>query len=194
MTTAIRLDHRDLLVVCGLPGAGKSTLLRRVEVDPVPVLDSDQVRHRLRSLLPARTPYRWYRPLVHAWHRARIVRHAALTRGPVVVHEPSTRATTRALLALVGFLTRRPVRMLWLDVSPEQALAGQHQRGRTVRPRSFARHVRRAQRVRAALLAGRVPRGWRSARLLSRQGADRLHLAPPADVAVPAQLPSWVTH
>jgi predicted kinase len=184
MNTTIRLGHRDLLVVSGLPGAGKTTLLRRVEVAPAPVLDSDQVRHRLRARLSERVPYRLYRPLVHVWHRARIVSHALRTRGPVVVHEPSTGASTRLLLAAVGAMSRRPVRMLWLDVTAEQALAGQLHRGRVVRTRSFARHVKRARKVRALLLADQLPTGWHSASLINRRQADELRFTPPRQPVV----------
>ncbi|SDW59503.1 Predicted kinase [Amycolatopsis xylanica] len=162
----LELGPRDLLVVAGLPGAGKTTMLREVR-DP-PVLDSDQVRARLRALLPARVPYRLYRPLVHGWHRLRVVGHAAGAGGPVIVHEPSTRASTRALLAVVAVLTGRRIHLLWLDVTAEEALAGQRARGRVIRPRSFARHVRRASRFRRFLLAQGVPRGWSSARVTAR--------------------------
>lgn len=174
--TVLELGPGDLLVVAGLPGAGKTTMLRHAAGD-LPVLDSDQVRARLGALLPAGTPYRCYRPLVHAWHRLRIVARAARCPGPLVVHEPSTRASTRALLAVVGRLTGRPVRLLFLDVTAEQALAGQRSRGRLVRPRSFARHVRRTRRWRAELLAGRVPPGWASVRVLTRAEAGRTRLA-----------------
>jgi predicted kinase len=168
--TTIALGRRDLLVVAGLPGAGKTTMLRHA-ADGVPVLDSDQVRERLRAVLPDALPYRCYRPLVHAWHRARIVGHAVRDDGPMVVHEPATRASTRALLAAVGAVTRRPVRMVWLDATAEQALAGQRRRGRLIRGRSFARHVRRAGRIRAALLADEPPPGWHSVQVLSRDAA-----------------------
>ncbi|MFD8495115.1 AAA family ATPase [Amycolatopsis sp. NPDC059657] len=162
----VELGPRDLLVVAGLPGAGKTTMLR--EVRELPVLDSDQVRARMRVLLPAWVPYRLYRPIVHAWHRLRVVGHAAGATGPVIVHEPSTRASTRTLLALVAALTGRRIHLLWLDVTAEEALAGQRARGRLIRPRSFARHVRRAERFRRSLLAHRVPAGWSSARVTTR--------------------------
>jgi predicted kinase len=168
--TVIELGPRDMLVVAGLPGAGKTTMLHHA-APGLAVLDSDQVRARLAAAVPA-VPYRCYRPVVHAWHRARVVRRA-WAAGPIVVHEPSTRASTRALLALVGAVSGRPVRLLFLDVTAAQALAGQRSRGRVVRPRSFARHVWRAGRWREALLASRVPVGWSSVQVIDRARARR---------------------
>lgn len=166
----IELGRRDLLVVAGLPGAGKSTMLGRA-ADGLTVLDSDQVRAKMSALLPAATPYRFYRPIVHVWQRMRVAR-AALGRGPVIVHDPSTRATTRAWLVALGVVTRRPVRMLWLDVTAEQAIRGQLSRGRVLHRRTFERHVRRAARMREALLADQVPTGWHSAQVITRSAAD----------------------
>ncbi|HET6290509.1 MAG TPA: AAA family ATPase [Amycolatopsis sp.] len=175
---AFPLGRRDLLVVAGIPGAGKSTLLSRAATGAIPVLDSDQVRARLRERLPAALPYRCYRPLVHLWHRARVVRFALADGGPLVVHEPSTRATTRGLLALLGLLSRRPVRLLWLDVDPEVARAGQVARGRVIRRHSFARHVTRAEKVRRELRAGWVPAGWHGARMVTREVTGALRFVP----------------
>ncbi|MGW4063899.1 AAA family ATPase [Amycolatopsis sp. NPDC004747] len=172
--TVIELGRRDLLVVAGLPGAGKTTMLRHAAAG-LPVLDSDQVRERLGAVVPG-VPYRWYRPVVHAWHRLRIVRRAFGEDGPVVVHEPSTRASTRVLLALVGFVSGRAVRLLFLDVPAEVALAGQVSRGRVVRARSFARHVRRVGKWREELLGERVPWGWRSVQVIDRERGDRTRL------------------
>lgn len=173
--TVIELGPRDLLVVAGLPGAGKTTMLRHAAAG-LPVLDSDQVRERLGAVVPAALPYRWYRPVVHAWHRLRIVGRAIGEDGPLVVHEPSTRASTRALLALVGAVSGRSVRLLFLDVPAEVALAGQRSRGRVVRPRSFARHVRRVGKWREELLADQVPAGWRSVQVVDRPRAARTRL------------------
>ncbi|WP_410674886.1 AAA family ATPase [Amycolatopsis sp. cmx-4-68] len=169
--TVIELGPRDMLVVAGLPGAGKTTMLRHAAAG-LPVLDSDQVRARLAAVAPS-VPYRCYRPVVHAWHRLRVVGRALAADGPIVVHEPSTRASTRALLALVGAATARPVRLLFLDVTAAEAMAGQRSRGRLVRPRSFARHVRRVGKWRAELLAERVPPGWRSVQVIDRARAGR---------------------
>ncbi|WP_340684232.1 AAA family ATPase [Amycolatopsis coloradensis] len=171
---ALRLGRRDLLVVAGIPGAGKTTLLSRAATGALPVLDSDQVRARLRERLPSALPYRFYRPVVHLWHRARVVRFALADGGPLIVHEPSTRATTRGLLALLGLVSRRPVRLLWLDVTPEDARAGQVARGRVIRRHSFARHVKRAEKVRRALRDGWVPSGWHGARMVTREATGAL--------------------
>lgn len=171
---ALQLGRRELLVVAGIPGAGKTTLLSHAATGAMPVLDSDQVRSRLRGRLPASLPYRFYRPLVHLLHRARVVGFALKGGGPLVVHEPSTRATTRGLLAILGLVTRRPVRLLWLDVTPEEARAGQVARGRVIRQHSFARHVRRAEKLRRALRAGWVPAGWRGARIVTRDVTEAL--------------------
>lgn len=173
----IELGRRDLLVVAGLPGAGKSTMLGHA-AGALTVLDPDQVRARLSVLLPA-TPYRWYRPIVHVWQRIRVAR-AACGRGPLIVHEPSTRATTRAWLVALGAVTRRPVRMLWLDVTAEQAIRGQRSRGRVLHRRTFARHVRRAARVREILVEQRTPAGWHSVEVLSRSTADTTAFVSPA--------------
>jgi hypothetical protein len=121
-------------------------------------------------------PYRCYRLIVHAWHRFRIVGRAIGSAGPVVVHEPSTRASTRALFVLLSALTGRRLRLLWLDVTADQALAGQRSRGRCVRARAFARHVRRARRWREGLFAGRVPRGWHSVQVITRAAAEQTAL------------------
>jgi predicted kinase len=180
-TTVIELGPRDLLVVAGLPGAGKTTMLHHA-APGLPVLDSDQVRARLAAVP---VPYRFYRPVVHAWHRARVLRRA-LAAGPIVVHEPSTRASTRALLALVGAVSGRPVRLLFLDVTAAEALAGQRSRGRIVRPRSFARHVRRAGKWRAELLAEQVPPGWRSVQVINRARATRARGVAKAPAPAPA--------
>lgn len=175
--TAVAVAPRSLVVLAGLPGAGKTTLLAGVDTGGASavVLDSDQVRSRLRALLPSTLPYRIYRPVVHLVHRLRIVWFALTSSGLLLVHEPSTRGTTRIGLVAVGLLTGRARHFLWLDVSPEEALSGQVHRGRLIRSRSFSRHVRRAQRLRVLFAAGRPPRGWQALTVLTR--ADRLRLS-----------------
>lgn len=157
------------MVLAGLPGAGKSTALDKLRADSgVLRLDSDQVRSRLRAALPA-VPYRYYRPLVHASHRCRIALACVLARGPVVAHEPATRAGTRALLLLMARLSGRKAVLLWLHADAGEALRGQRSRGRLIRSRSFERHARRAGRVHRELLAGNPPPGWSAVRRLTRE-------------------------
>jgi hypothetical protein len=177
LMTSVAVRPRSLVVLAGLPGAGKSTLLAHLETGgaPVVVLDSDQVRAWMRAALPERLPYRCYRPLVHFVHRLRICFFASRGVGLLVVHEPSTRPTTRAGLVAVGALSGRHRHFLWLDASPEQAMAGQVERGRLVRGNSFAKHVRRALWLRARFAEGWAPRGWQALTLLTRR--DRLRLS-----------------
>ena len=165
----IKVGRRDLVLLAGLPGAGKSTLIASLRNTPqVTVRDSDQVRERLRTSLPGWLPYRAYRPLVHLIHHLRVLMAALCAPGPVLVHDPATRSCTRAALALLAWLSGRPAMFLWLDVTPLEALNGQRARGRLIPPRSFARHVARGGLLRAALLAGAVPRGWHRVVLLDR--------------------------
>ncbi|MBP2477051.1 putative kinase [Crossiella equi] len=173
----VRVGRRDLLLLAGLPGAGKSSLLRKLRATgPYTVLDSDQVRDPLGERLP-RVPYRCYRPLVHLLHHLRIVHAALTTRGPVLVHEPATRVFTRTWLSLLARLTGRTPRMLWLEVTAEQARAGQRARARVIPAQSFAKHVRRALRISARLATGRPLRGWPEATVVYRQDvADGLKL------------------
>ncbi|MEU6150516.1 AAA family ATPase [Actinosynnema sp. NPDC047251] len=174
---AVAVAPRALVVLAGLPGAGKTTLLAGVDTGGASaiVLDSDQVRAYLRGVFPATLPYRFYRPLVHLAHRSRILWFALTSSDLLLVHEPSTRPTTRAGLVLVGLASWRPRHFMWLDASPEQALSGQVQRGRLIRSRSFSRHVRRAAALRERFAAGKAPRGWQALTVLTRD--DRLRLS-----------------
>jgi AAA domain len=180
LMTAVAVRPRSLVVLAGLPGAGKSTLLARLEAgdESVVVLDSDQVRARLRAAFPASLPYRYYRPLVHLAHRLRVLSFAMGRTGLLVVHEPSTRPTTRAGLVLIGVLTVRYRHFLWLHATPEQAMAGQVERGRLVRGSSFVRHVRRAAWLRDRFAEGWVPRGWHAMTVLTRRDQVRLSVTP----------------
>jgi predicted kinase len=171
----LRIDvgRRTLLVVAGMPGAGKSTLLRGLcASDPVEVLDTDQVRARLAVRFP-HTPYGRYRPLVHVLHDVRVLGALIRAPGPVVVHDPATGALTRAVLVVLAALTGRAGHLLWVDCTEQEAVDGQHSRGRILLRWSFRRHARRASRIRARLLAGRSPRGWRSASVTDRSSARR---------------------
>ncbi|WP_433064077.1 AAA family ATPase [Dactylosporangium sp. CS-033363] len=132
-----------MLVVAGVPGAGKTTLLRRLfppGTAGVRVLDSDHTRTWWRPYL-GRLPYRWWRPIVHVTHYARVLL-ALRAPGPVVVHECATKSWVRRMLFTAARRSRRPVHLLLLDVHPRDALAGQESRGRRVRPSSFATHCR----------------------------------------------------
>lgn len=151
---------RSLVVLAGLPGAGKSTVLDSLDAAEIVVLDSEQVRGPLRTALPQRLAYRWYRPVVHTAHRVRIGWYCLRRRCPVIAHEPATRVTTRLMLLLFARVTGRKPVMVWVDAAPAEALAGQYERGRTINPRSFRRHVRRAARVRRFLADRGCLRGW----------------------------------
>lgn len=165
----IKVGPRDLILLAGLPGAGKSTLLAGLrDVPEITVRDSDELRVRLGSRVPSWLPYRAYRPLVHAGHQVRVLTAALRSPGPVLVHDPATRAVTRTALAALARLSGRPAVFLWLDVSAPEALDGQRARGRILPPRSFARHVARADMLRDALFSGAVPPGWRCVVLLDR--------------------------
>lgn len=171
---------RVLVVIAGLPGSGKSTLLRRTESDAaLVVLDSDQMRERLRAWLPEGTPYARYRPAVHVLHRLRVAWRALTAPGVVVVHDPATGSATRTWLMVLGALGGRSRHLVWVESSPEQALEGQRLRGRVLGPASFARHVRRLPRVRAVMRAG--ARGWHTTTVIDRDRVvDGLRLVPHA--------------
>lgn len=174
----VPVPDRGLLVLAGLPGAGKSTLLRGYTGGRhATVLDPEQVHRAIARHLPAWVQYRWYRMFVHIGHRARILWYSASTAGPVVAHEPATRASTRGMLVLFGVLTGRSRHLVWLTSTTAQASEGQRRRGRLLARRSFARHVRRAARLEESLRAGGKPRGWQTVRLLRRSPmGSRLHL------------------
>ena len=165
----LEVDRRTIVVLAGLPGAGKSTLLTRLHTtSAVAVLDSEQVRARMRAFLPDRFPYRWYRFFVHLVHRLRIVATCLVVPAPVLAHDPSTRWAARALYVLLGTLTRRRRLLVWLHVDPDLALAGQYARGRLIRSRSFRRHVARVRLLDEWLRTGRPPRGFHEVHVFTR--------------------------
>src|SRR5919107_1001908 len=97
--TALLFAPSAAVIVGGIPGAGKTTFLARtVRPGDARVLDSAQVRRRLRARLGRRVPYALYRPLVHVIHLLRVWR-ALAAREPVVVHDCATRGPLRRLIA-----------------------------------------------------------------------------------------------
>jgi len=168
----LRLPPAALLVVAGVPGAGKTTLLSRIEAPGSLVLDPEPIRARLAGVFGP-VPYRWWRPLVHAEHIARVL--AALPgRSGLIVHDTGTRGWRRRLLARLARRFGRGGHLLLLDVSAEAALEGQRERRRTLAPAAFAVHWRRWRRLRDDLPEGLEAEGWTSVRLLDRPAADRL--------------------
>ncbi len=168
------LAANDLVVVAGIPGAGKSTLLREADNRAhAVVVDSEHVACRLSTMVPVELSYRWYRPLVHVVHRYRILRMALGYSGPVLALLPATCACTRLLLILIGMLSRRTRRLLWISVDVEEAYGAQLARGRVSPPRSFARHVRRARAVEDRVRDSGRLRGWHSVQVLRRPPRGR---------------------
>lgn len=177
----------SLLVIAGLPGSGKTTLLRRVaggHGSGIACLDSEQVATRLRSAR-SRVPYRLLRPWVHLVHRWRVL-HCVRGATPVVVLTDPW--TGRGWPALVRFAARhRSLRLVLLDASPAEAVAGQAARGRSLPPAAMRRHAARWQRLRSGSVADLVVDRGRAeglvlADLLGRP-TPREHAQPPASRA-----------
>jgi predicted kinase len=181
-----------LVLLGGVPGAGKTTLLNQL-ADDVPGLrrlDPERYREGFAAVLPASVPYRCYRALVHSL--AALATLVQVLRGPgrsgaaLVVHDPATRVRRRWL---TGQLARSrgwdPVLVI-LDVSSQAARAGQHERGRVVAGRVYARHWRRWQSQRPAMVATHesgLPDGpWSRVYVVSRATAPHVlpQLLPPA--------------
>lgn len=169
-----------LIVVGGVPGAGKSTLLARVS-DDVPrsvVLDPDRYRRRIAGRLPSWVPYDLYRWASHTLHAletlARVVR-GPRTTAPLLVHDTATRPLRRAALGRLARVRGWGPVLVAVDVPLADALDGQLDRGRVVRPHEFARHWERWSVQRAAFWVGdggaRGP--WASVHLMDRPGALR---------------------
>ncbi|SNS31300.1 AAA domain-containing protein [Geodermatophilus saharensis] len=146
---------RALVVVGGLPGSGKTTMVRRLLGDGVPgvrSLDSEQVAARWRT--GSVLPYPLVRPLVHAQHRLRVL--AALAGGdPVVVlADPWTSRWWRPVVLGTARAAGRAVRLVLLDVSPEDAADGQRIRGRRIPDGRMHRHGLRWERLMQTASAG----------------------------------------
>ena len=181
--TVLAVSQRSFVLVAGIPGAGKSSMLARrpIRAPGAVVLDSDPVREWLRDRLPAGTPYRRYRGLVHLWYRLQIVLAALIAVGPVVVHLPATAVFTRAGMVALAMLALRRRELIWVHAEPEEARRGQRSRGRVLNLACFERHVRRGGAFVARLRAGHRPLGWHRVTLLDRRQAGRgLVLATPS--------------
>lgn len=173
------------MLVAGLPGSGKSTILAGLPAtEGVAVVDSQTQADRVARFLPPSVGYRRYRPLVHLLHRLAIVRAAALGPATVVVHLPATGARTRRAVASLAALTGRRAHLVWLAVAADEALRGQHERGRATPRPAFGRKSRRAVLVEESLRAGHVPPGWADAVLLHRADAAEGLRAVLADLPV----------
>ena len=170
---------RVLVVVGGLPGSGKTTLLRRLLAEPVPGvvgLDSEDVAAHLRSA-GIRGPYRLVRPLVHAWHRVRVL---CVVLGPapvVVLTDPWTRPGWRSAVLGAARRAGRPVRLVLLDASRELAEIGQSARGRGIPARSMRRHAHRWSALLRSVARDDGRADLRSVTVVDRPRADRLTLA-----------------
>jgi hypothetical protein len=187
-SAALRLPARAVLLVAGVPGAGKTTLLARVDTRGSRMLDPEAARDAYQRRL-GRLPYRLWRPLVHARHYLSVVLALRAPAG-LVVHEPGTRAWMRRLLVLAAARAGRQAHLLLLEVSPQEALAGQRQRRRSLRRPAFERHWRRWRRLRRpGRLAGE---GWASVRVIDRTAAGRLRRIeiPPGGAADPPGRPA----
>ncbi|MEV7287637.1 AAA family ATPase [Streptomyces sp. NPDC093252] len=168
---ALLFGPRDLVVVTGLPGSGKSTLMRRTVKSAR--IDSQDTRDRWDQRAPALLPYTVYRPLVRIAHYTGLYR-ALRTGEGVVVHDCGTQAWVRAWLAREARRRGGRLHILLLDVTPEQALQGQRERGRGVSRYAFRRHRGVAARLLHRIQKDRLPTGVGSAVLLDRAAADRL--------------------
>jgi len=142
----VRFSFPDnaVIVAAGLPGAGTS----------VEVVDTDDQR----------------RDGGRASYVRRYGRILAAVRGsrPVVIHSRGTVGTLRRAITLVAALHGRPVHLILLDASWEEAEDGQRRRGRGVSRRRMDRELRRWRRLR-----DRGPRheGWASVTALDRASA-----------------------
>ncbi|MFI6856110.1 AAA family ATPase [Streptomyces sp. NPDC050416] len=168
---ALLFGPRDLVVVTGLPGSGKSTLMRRTV--PGRRIDSQDTRDRWESRMPRFLPYGVYRPLVRLAHYAGL-RRALRTGEGVVVHDCGTQAWVRRWLAREARRRGGTLHLLMLDVTPEEALAGQRDRGRGVSRYAFLRHRAAANRLLRSVERGELPAGCGSAILVDRDAAGTL--------------------
>ncbi|MCL7426815.1 AAA family ATPase [Streptomyces sp. YS415] len=168
---ALLFGPRDLVVITGLPGSGKSTLMRRAVTGPR--IDSQDTRDRWAARMPGFLPYAVYRPLVRLAHYAGLWRALRSGRG-VVVHDCGTQAWVRGWLAREARRRGGALHLLVLDVTPDEALEGQRERGRGVSRYAFLRHRSAAGRLLRAAERGELPPGCGSAVLIDRSAAGAL--------------------
>lgn len=165
-----------LVVVGGLPGSGKTTLLRRLMGEGRPGvvgLDSEDVAARLHDA-GLRVPYRLVRPLVHAWHRVRVLWVVAGPAPVVVLTDPWTRPGWRAVVLRAARWAGRSVRLVLLDAPRELAESGQTARGRGVPARSMHRHATRWSALLRDVESGTGPA---AVTVVDRLRANRLTVA-----------------
>jgi hypothetical protein len=178
---------RGLVVVGGLPGSGKTTMVRRLLGDGIPgvaSLDSEQVAARWRT--GALVPYPLVRPLVHAWHRLRVLGALVGDDRVVVLADPWTSRWWRPVVLAAARAGGRAVRLVLLDVSPEDAADGQRIRGRRIPEGRMHRHGLRWERLLRTAAAGP------DVVVVDRPGAARLtlpELLGPDLTAAPLPLP-----
>ncbi|MBH5130182.1 AAA family ATPase [Streptomyces salinarius] len=168
---ALLFGPRDLVVITGLPGSGKSTLMRRTVRGRR--VDSQDTRDRWDRRMPRLLPYALYRPLVRLAHYAGL-RRALRSGEGVVVHDCGTQAWVRGWLAREARRRDGTLHLLLLDVAPDEALAGQRERGRGVSRYAFLRHRAANSRLLRAVTGGTLPAGCASAVVLDRAAADTL--------------------
>ncbi|SNR69212.1 AAA family ATPase [Blastococcus mobilis] len=168
-----------LVVIGGLPGSGKTTLLRRLlaqESSGVTGFDSEQVAARL-TRAGRRLPYRFLRPLVHCWHRWRVLRGVGRNSPVVVLTDPWTSARWRAVVLRAARRAGRSVRLVLIDVPPELAERGQAARGRAISARAMRGHTVRWDRLRRTVDEPNGGAGARPALVVDRARASGLTLA-----------------
>ena len=168
-----------LLVVGGLPGSGKTTLLRRLVAERAPEvvgLDSEDVAARVQAAGVC-LPYRLIRPLVHGWHRVRVLRVVSGPAPVVVLTDPWTRPWWRSAVLRAARRAGRSVRLVLLDASRELAESGQAARGRSVPARSMRRHASRWDSLLQTVAEPAGGAGTDPVTVVDRVRADRLTLA-----------------